>query len=94
MKQITKANGKKEVLITMDKDEANKVLVFTTEDEEDNQNDIQDDDIKKEDANENQDEEDMEHSYKEAHTNYGKTKTVTIIWRIQLKPILMIILNT
>ena len=40
MKQITKANGKKEVLITMDKDEAKKVLVFTTEDEEDNHNDI------------------------------------------------------
>ena len=35
---------------------------------ENNQDDIQEDDVKKENANENQDEEDMEHSYKEAHT--------------------------
>ena len=78
VKQTIEANGEKiekEVLIPMDEEEAEKGLVFTTvikvtkgKGEKDIKEDIQEVNVKYEDNSENQDEEDMEQSYKEALT--------------------------
>ena len=86
MKQIIDANGdtvEKEVLIPMDEEEA--------KNEGDNKEDIQEDDVKKK----------MpakprwgSYGAQLQRSSYHNEETVTIILRIQLKPILMMILNT
>ena len=91
VKQNIEARGerlKQKLLIPMDEEEAKKEYMFTTEikvtvtkdkKEKDSQYNIQEDNVKKEDAIENQDEEDLEQSWEEAQTKDEKPTILMII---------------